>query len=103
MMADDGKVSKFLKTSRDPQELQDWMFSLAPLGVAFAFFLIFMWPMDIPHKNIIIIIGAAAGIIGLESYWIFRGWKKNHIVTVLFGLIGISVTIVLAWSFMIFA
>jgi uncharacterized membrane protein len=97
------KVSKLLKTSRDPQEVQDWMFSLVPLGVAFAFFLIFMWPMDISHKDMIIAIGVAAGIIGLESYWVFRGWRKNHIITILLGLIGIAITIAMAWLYMVLA
>lgn len=102
-MSGTNKVSKLLKTSRGPQEIQDWMFSLAPLGVAFTFFLIFMWPLDLPNKDIIIINGIAAGFIGLESYWIFRGWRKNHIVTILLGLLGIAVTVVMVWSYMVFA
>ena len=102
-MSGNDKVSKLLKTSRGPQEIQDWMFSLAPLGVAFAFFLIFMWPMDIPHKDIIIVAGIAAGFIGLESYWIFRGWRKNHIVTILLGLMGIAVTVAAAWLYIAFS
>lgn len=102
-MVDTNKVSKLLKTSRDPQEVQDWMFSLAPLGVAFAFFLVFMLPMDIPHKDIIIVIGVASGFIGLESYWIFRGWRKNHIITIILGLIGIAITIAVARFYMVFA
>jgi hypothetical protein len=102
MMSDNDKVSKLLNTSRDPQELQDWMFSLAPLGVAFIFFLIFMWSTDIPHKNIIIVIGIAAGIVGLESYWIFRGWRKNHIVTILLGLISVVITVAVAWMYIAF-
>ena len=97
------KVSKLLKTSRDPQEVQDWMFSLVPLGVAFAFFLIFMWPMDISHKDMIIAIGVAAGFIGLESYWVFRGWRKNHIITIVLGLIGIAITIAMVWLYIVLA
>ena len=95
------KFCKLMKTGRDPQEVQDWLFSLAPLGVAFAFFLIFLWPMDI--ANIIIVLGTAAGFIGLESYWIFRGWCKNHMITILLGLIGIAITVALAWLYVTFA
>jgi hypothetical protein len=91
-MTDTNKVSKLLKTSRDPQEIQVWIFSLAPLGVAFAFFLIFLWPMDIPNKDTIFAIGVAAGFIGLESYWVLRGWRKNHGSTVMMGLVGIAIT-----------
>jgi uncharacterized membrane protein len=97
------KVSKLLKTSRDPQEVQDWMFSLVPLGVAFAFFLIFLWPMNISHKDMIIAIGVAAGFIGLQSYWVFRGWRKNHIITIVLGLIGIAITFAMAWLYMVLA
>lgn len=101
-MTDSDKVSKFLNTSRDPQEIQDWLFSLTPLGVAFTFFLIFMWPMDIAHKDMIIVTGIVAGVVGLESYWVFRGWRKNHIVTVLLGIFGILATIFLAWMYIYF-
>jgi len=102
-MTDTNKVRQLLETSRDPQEIQDWIFSLAPLGVAFAFFLIFLWPMDIPNKDTIFAIGVAAGFIGLESYWVFRGWRKNHLSTILLGLAGIAITIAAIWAYMTFA
>jgi hypothetical protein len=84
-MSNGDKVDKLLKTHRDPQELHEWMFSLAPLGVAFAFFLVFVWSVDLPNKDVIVITGIAAGFIGLESFWMIRGWRKNHIVTVQLG------------------
>jgi hypothetical protein len=102
-MADTNKVSKLLKTSRGPQEIQDWIFSLAPLGVAFVFFLIFLWPMDMPNKDIIFVAGVAAGFTGLETYWVFRGWRKNHMSTILLGLAGIAITIAAAWWYLAFA
>jgi hypothetical protein len=94
-MASDGKLGKLLKTSRNPQEVEDWLFSLAPLGVAFVFFFIFLLPMDIPRKDVILIIGTAAGFTGLQSYWIFRGWRKNHALTIVLGLIGIAIVLAL--------
>ena len=102
-MTDTDKVSKLLHTTRGPQEIQDWIFSLAPLGVAFAFFLIFLWPMDIQHKDIIFVTGVAAGFIGLESYWVFRGWRKNHMSTILLGLAGIAITIAAALAYLNFS
>jgi hypothetical protein len=102
-MADTNKVNKLLKTSRGPQEIQDWIFSLAPLGVALVFFLIFLWPMDMPNKDIIFVTGIAAGFAGLEAYWVFRGWRKNHMSTILLGLAGIAITIAAAWAYMTFA
>jgi hypothetical protein len=94
-MASDGKLSKLLRTSRNPQEVEDWIFSLTPLGVAFIFFFIFLLPMDIPRKDVILIIGTAAGFTGLQSYWIFRGWRKNHALTIVLGLIGIAIVLAL--------
>jgi hypothetical protein len=78
------------------------MFSLAPLGVALAFFLVFMWPLDIPNRDTVIAIGIAAGFIGLESYWVFRGWQKNHIITILLGIIGIAITVAMVWLYVTF-
>lgn len=92
-MADDvSKFKELLTTSRDPAEVHDWLFSLIPLGVAFVFFFIFLLPMDIANKTLILITGFAAGFAGLESYWVLRGWKKNHGSTVVMGLIGIAAT-----------
>ena len=92
-MASDGKLGKLLSTSRNPQEVEKWIFSLAPLGVAFVFFFIFLLPMDIPNKNTVLIVGTAAGFTGLQSYWIFRGWRKNHALTIVLGLIGIAIVL----------
>ncbi|MGB7934905.1 MAG: hypothetical protein WCH04_22330 [Gammaproteobacteria bacterium] len=89
-MAHDGKLGKLLKTGRNPQEVEDWLFSLIPLGVAFVFFFIFLLPMDIPRKDVVMVIGTAAGFSGLQSYWIYRGWRKNHVLTIVLGLIGIA-------------
>ena len=92
-MASDGKLGKLLKTGRNPQEIETWLFSLIPLGVAFVFFFIFLLPMNIPNKDMVMVIGVAAGFIGLQSYWIFRGWCKNHALTIVLGLIGIALVL----------
>jgi hypothetical protein len=94
-MANESKLNKLLKTSRNPQEVENWIFSLTPLGVAFVFFFIFLLPMEIPHKDMVLVTGTAAGFIGLQSYWIFRGWRKNHALTIVLGLIGIAIVVVL--------
>jgi hypothetical protein len=92
-MAHDGKLGKLLRTGRNPQEIETWLFSLIPLGVAFVFFFIFLLPLDIPRKDIVMVIGTAAGFTGLQSYWIFRGWRKNHALTIVLGLIGIAIVL----------
>lgn len=98
-MEDTSKVSKLLKTSRDPGEAHDWIFSLIPIGVAFGFYMMFIMSSDIEAKGLFIAYGAAAGVIGLESYWIVRGWKKDHVSTVIMGVMGIALTLGLLYLY----
>jgi len=97
------KISQLVKSSRGPQEIQDWIFSLTPLGVAFVFFFIFVLPMEIPNKDAVLVTGLAAGFTGLQSYWISRGWRKNHGSTILLGFIGIALTFALAWLYITYS
>ena len=99
-MAITSKLSQLIKTNRHEKEVERWIFSLTPLGVAFVFFFIFLLPMDIPNKTAILVTGAAAGFAGLQSYWIYRGWCRNEGSTVLLGLIGIGLTFGLVWLYM---
>lgn len=92
-MGDTNKLNKLLTTHRGPGEIQDWLFSLTPVGVAFVFYVVFIMSSSIEPKGLFIAYGAAAGIIGLESYWIVRGWYNNHASTIILGLIGIIITL----------
>jgi len=92
-MSDTDKLNKLLATHRGPGEIQDWLFSLTPIGVAFVFYVVFIMSSDVEPKGLFIAYGAAAGFIGLESYWIVRGWHNNHASTVIMGAIGILITI----------
>ena len=87
------KLNKLLTTSRDKSEAEDWIFSLTPMGVAFVFYVMFIMSTNIEPKGLFLAYGAAAGFIGLESYWIVRGWRKNNVSTIVMGLIGITVTL----------
>jgi hypothetical protein len=101
-MVETGKLAKMLKTSRDRHEVEDWMFTLTPLGVAFVFFFVFILGMDIANKALVLVIGTAAGFVGLQSYWVFRGWRKNHAITVLTGLLSIVLVLGLVWFYLQF-
>lgn len=90
-MMDEGKLKKLVKTSRDTGEAESWIFSLIPICVAFVFYIVFILSTDIEQKNLFIAYGAASGMIGLESYWIVRGWRKHHGSTVFMGVIGIVI------------
>jgi len=92
-MKSTSKLNKLLTTGRDQCEAEDWMFSLVPIGVAFVFYIIFIMSANIEPKGLFLAYGAAAGFIGLESYWIVRGWCKNHVITIVMGLIGIAITL----------
>jgi hypothetical protein len=101
-MKDESKIEKLIKTSRKTGEAEDWIFSLTPITVAFVFYIMFIISTDIEQKGLFIAYGATAGIIGLESYWIVRGWRNNHGSTVLMGVLGIVVTLGLLSLYMSF-
>ncbi len=92
-MADESKLNKLLATKRKAGEAEDWIFSLTPISVAFVFYIMFIISTDIEQKGLFIAFGAAAGLVGLESYWIVRGWRQNHISTIIMGVLGIALTL----------
>ena len=92
-MGNQSKLNKLVTTHRGPGEVQDWIFSLTPIGVAFTFYIVFIMSSAIEPKGLFIAFGAAAGFIGLESYWIIRGWRNNHAITIVMGLLGIAMTL----------
>jgi hypothetical protein len=92
-MGETDKLNKLFTTHRGPEEIQDWIFSLTPIGVAFAFYVVFIMSSNIEPRGLFIAYGAAAAFIGLESYWIVRGWHHNHGSTVIMGALGILITI----------
>ena len=96
------KVDHMLESKRDEKEVQRWIFSIIPLGVAFVFFFIFMLPMEIANKDVILVTGAAAGFAGLQAYWIFRGWRRAEGLTVVLGIIGIVIAAAFVWSYIAF-
>ena len=102
-MKDESKIEKLLKTSREAGEAEDWIFSLTPITVAFVFYIMFIISTDIEQKGLFIAYGASAGIIGLESYWIVRGWRNNHGSTIVMGVLGIAVTLGLLSLYISFA
>ena len=96
------KNNRMQVAKRDEKEVQRWIFSLIPLGVAFVFFFIFMLPMQIANKDIILITGAGAGFAGLQTYWIFRGWRRGEGLTVVLGVIGIAIAAAFVWAYIAF-
>lgn len=93
------KLDHLVESRRDEKEVQRWIFSLTPLGVAFVFFFIFMLPLNIPNKDLILVTGAAAGFAGLQAYWIFRGWQREEGSTILLGVIGILAAGAFVWAY----
>jgi hypothetical protein len=101
-MGSENKLNKLLTTSRGKNETEDWIFSLTPMGVAFVFYIMFIMSTNIEPKGLFLAYGAAAGFIGLESYWIVRGWRKNNASTIVMGLIGIAITLSLLFLYISF-
>jgi hypothetical protein len=54
---------------------------------------VFILQSDIESKNLFIAYGAAAGFIGLESYWIVQGWRMRRKGIVTMGVMGIALTL----------
>ncbi len=102
-MSINNKIKEMFSQERDHEEVSRWIFSLTPLGVAFTFYFIFLWPLEIEHKNLLYVIGAAAGFSGLQAYWIVRGWRRNEGLTVVLGIIGIAFALLLAWLYLGFS
>ena len=69
-MRDTDKLNKLLTTHRGPGEIQDWIFSLTPIGVAFVFYVVFIMSSGIEQKELFIAYGAAAALLG----WKATGW-----------------------------
>lgn len=101
-MEEESKLEKLVKTSRKTGEAEDWIFSLTPISIAFVFYIMFIISSDVEQKGLFIAFGAAAGMIGLESYWIVRGWRNNHGSTIVMGVIGIAITLGLLKLYMSF-
>jgi len=93
------KLDHLIQSHRDENEVQRWLFSLIPLGVAFVFFFLFILPMDIDHKDLVMVTGLAAGFAGLQAYWTFRGWQREEGLTVLLGLLGIALAALFVWAY----
>ena len=55
---------------------------------------------QLPNKNLVLVTGAGAGFAGLQSYWVYRGWRRNEGSTVLMGIIGIALTICAVWIYL---
>ena len=97
------KMKKMFEEHRHPEEMSTWIFSLTPLGIAFAFYFVFLLPMDIPNKDLLYVVGAAAGFAGLQAYWIARGWRRNDGMTVILGMVGIGFALALTYAYVMFA
>ena len=96
------KLKKLFEGGREIKEVERWIFSLAPLGVAFVFFVVFLLPIEIQNKGLVYMTGMAAGFIGLQTYWIIRGWKRNEGMTIVLGAISIGMIIAIAWAYVHF-
>ena len=93
------KLSRLFSEYRDDKEMEKWVMSLGPLTVAFLFFLVFMLPIDIENKDVILVGAGAAAFAGLQGYWVVRGWKREDGMTVLQGILGIIAAFAVAWLY----
>lgn len=93
------KFDHLVHSHRDPSEVERWLFSLIPLGVAFVFFFLLILPMEIPNEEIVIVAGLAAGFAGVQGYWVVRGWQREEGLTILLGVLGIVLAGLFVWTY----
>jgi hypothetical protein len=96
------RLSKMFNEYRDDKEMEKWVMSLAPLTIAFLFFVIFMMPVAVNDKDLILVGAGCAGFAGLQAYWVVRGWKRAEGMTILQGLVGIVAAGGVAWVYVNF-
>ncbi len=82
------------------EEIGNWMFSLIPVGVAFAFYIVFVLYARLENTHLFIAFGAGAAAIGLETYWIIRGIRNKHPSTIIMGLAGIGITVLVLFTYL---
>ncbi|MES9856375.1 MAG: hypothetical protein ABW166_07210 [Sedimenticola sp.] len=86
----------------DDSEVGNWFFSIIPVGVAFAFYMVFVLYAKLENANLFIAFGGAAAIIGLESYWIVNGLRNGNKGTVAMGFAGIAITVGVLYTYLSF-
>lgn len=89
-------------TVNSSEVVENWIFSLIPVGVAFLFYVVFILQANLENANLFLAYGATAGFIGLESFWIIRGWRNNRISTVVMGFTGIAITLGILYLYLSF-
>ena len=92
-MKDDNETNQQIVHRGYTADTEDWLVSLAPVAVAFIFYIFFIMSSDLDNKHMFIAYGITAGVIGLQTFWIVRGWRNKVTSTVVMG--GISIIIVL--------
>ncbi|QEP44859.1 hypothetical protein D5085_18015 [Ectothiorhodospiraceae bacterium BW-2] len=82
--------------------IESWIFSMIPVGIAFTFYIVAILFSSMEPKGLFIAYGAAAGFVGLESYWIMRGVRQRQFVPIVMGVIGIALTALLLYGYLKF-
>ena len=99
-MEDPRKRRRTLSITESSGDIPDWVNSLLPVGVAFVCYVFIILAAGIEPKEKIIAYGAAAAFIGLECYWILRGLRNNHLGTMVTGVLGAALAVLLLDRFL---
>lgn len=98
-----GKVRRRTIQPGRSGELSDWLNSLTPIGVAFVCYVGIILAAGIEPTAKLIAYGCAAAVIGLQCYWILRGLRKNHLGTMVSGILGAALAVLLLDLFLTMA
>lgn len=92
-----------VETANSSDEVGSWIFSLAPVGVAFLFYVVFILQANLENTHLFLAYGATAGFIGLETFWILKGWQNGRKNIVIMGIAGIAITLGVLNTYLSFA
>ena len=92
-MKDENSLIDLLASFLWPDDVRGWMRALPPLGIPLALYIIYIITMGIEPRGLYIAYGVWVVFIGLECYWIVRGWLDDHASTIVMGVIGIAIAL----------
>jgi hypothetical protein len=99
-MRDHNKYSRKLAVAGSVNDIPLWMNSLIPVMAMFVCYAAIIVAADIEPTDRLIAYGAAAAFIGLECYWILRGLRDNHLATMVTGIVGAGMAVLLLDRFL---
>jgi hypothetical protein len=99
-MKDYNKLNSKPSLAGSVADIPLWINSLLPVMAMFLCYTGIVVAAGIEPEDRLIAYGAAAAFIGLECYWILRGLRDNHLMTMVTGIVGAAMAVLLLDRFL---